>query len=231
MPVELIRAAGWCPCASRLCLAHHGGRCLHRAHRRPDVRWIFELYCTGALDALDLLIIPRSTESQHKLFLSIREACAPASSAPAPELWLYDIPHTQRASSAAYGLDRTARWRIAWAPWPVSRCLRPACSKPLPKATSAASCWPSCRPCAGPALLRRRGPGGQQRLALHASCRGRARLAPVVAHTGGPQRLAAGPGLLVRGCRWSMDLHRFGRAMVRASWPRTTTGVHVPASP
>lgn len=72
-----------------------------------DVRLIFAAYCAGEYDFLDLLVIPRSTESQHKLYLSVREAWRTGIVSKGPELWLYDILHTQRESSRAYGLART----------------------------------------------------------------------------------------------------------------------------
>ena len=229
VPVELIRAAGCVP--------------LRIAPLPCPPRWPMftsspsptrtcagsSSSTAGALDALDLPS-SRAPRSLNKLFLVHPRGPAHRRRQRAgPELWLYDIPHTQRASSAAYGLDRTARWGIAWAPWPVSRCLRPGCSKPLLKATSAASCWPSCRPCAGPALLR------AEALVASSAWRfmhpgGRARLHQWLPHRR-PAALGRRAGLLVRVCRWSMrPCTVWSSNLVRASWPRTTTGVHVPAS-
>lgn len=72
-----------------------------------DVRLIFAMSCAGALDFLDLLVIPRSSESHHKLYLALREAVRTDVTAHGPRLWLYDILHTQRESSRDYGLART----------------------------------------------------------------------------------------------------------------------------
>jgi benzoyl-CoA reductase/2-hydroxyglutaryl-CoA dehydratase subunit BcrC/BadD/HgdB len=108
VPVELIMAADCMP----VCLAPNSGSTALadpyiESFSDTDVRLIFAMYCDGAYDFLDLLIIPRSTESQHKLFLSLREARRTGIVSQGPELWLYDILHTQRPSSQAYGLART----------------------------------------------------------------------------------------------------------------------------
>ena len=72
-----------------------------------DARLIFAQYVSGQLDALDLLLIPRSTENQHKLYLALREAQRTGLKQGGPALWLCDILHTLRPSSRAYGLART----------------------------------------------------------------------------------------------------------------------------
>lgn len=77
-----------------------------------DVRRIFQLYCTGALDMLDMLVIPRSSEAYHKLYLMLREAVRVGLTQARPRLWLYEIMHTQRPSSRQYGV---ARSRDLWA--------------------------------------------------------------------------------------------------------------------
>lgn len=71
-----------------------------------DMRLIFARYVSGALNGLDLLVIPRSTETQHKLFLALREARRTGLKTDGPALHLFDILHTQRDSSHAYGLAR-----------------------------------------------------------------------------------------------------------------------------
>ncbi|WP_457419366.1 2-hydroxyacyl-CoA dehydratase [Roseateles sp. P5_E7] len=113
VPVELIVAAGCMPV--RIAPVQGDPTLSDRfieSVSDTDVRLIFQLYCSGALDALDLLIVPRSTESQHKLYLALREARRAGVTSHGPGLWLYDIPHTQRASSHAYGVTRThALWQ------------------------------------------------------------------------------------------------------------------------
>lgn len=115
VPVELIVAAGGVPVR----IAPEGGSTAIADRYVEtvsdlDLRWIFDAYCRGNLDLLRLLVVPRSTETQHKLYLSLREAQRIGLASPAdgrPPLWLYDLPHTQRPTSAAYGLERT---RALW---------------------------------------------------------------------------------------------------------------------
>lgn len=108
VPVELILAAGCVPV--RIAPAFGDASAADDAVERfsdTDVRLIFAQYCAGEFDALDLLVIPRSTESQHKLYLALREAWRTGLVTRGPALYLYDILHTQRESSRAYGLART----------------------------------------------------------------------------------------------------------------------------
>lgn len=72
-----------------------------------DARLIFARYVEGAYDDLALLVVPRSSETQHKLFLALREAQRVGLKRGGPALWLHDVLHTQRESSRAYGLART----------------------------------------------------------------------------------------------------------------------------
>ncbi len=108
VPLELIVAAGChpvriAPLAGATPLADP----YVESFSDPDMRLTFQGYCSGDYEVLDLLVIARSTESQHKLYLSLREARRTGIVSAGPELVLYDILHTQRASSQRYGLART----------------------------------------------------------------------------------------------------------------------------
>lgn len=108
-PVELIAAAGCMPV--RIAPAEgdpSAADALIESFADTDMRLIFSQYCAGAYDMLDLLVIPRSTESQHKLYLALREAWRIGRVTRGPALRLYDILHTQRETSRAYGVARTA---------------------------------------------------------------------------------------------------------------------------
>ncbi|MBI5256826.1 MAG: 2-hydroxyacyl-CoA dehydratase [Burkholderiales bacterium] len=108
VPVELILAAGCVPV--RIAPAFGDPTAADDAIERfsdSDMRLAFAQYCAGEFDALDLLVIPRSTETQHKLYLALREAWRTGIVTRGPALHLYDILHTQRESSRAYGLART----------------------------------------------------------------------------------------------------------------------------
>lgn len=108
VPVELILAAGLVPCR----LSPIDGE-LSASDRYvesfadPDVRRVFQMYSTGQLDMLDMLIIPRSSEAHHKLYLMLREANRVGLTNGKPTLFLYEILHTQRESSRLYGVQRT----------------------------------------------------------------------------------------------------------------------------
>lgn len=108
VPVELILAAGLVPCR----LSPIDGE-LSASDRYvesfadPDVRRVFQMYSTGQLDMLDMLIIPRSSEAHHKLYLMLREANRVGLANGKPPLFLYEILHTQRESSRLYGVQRT----------------------------------------------------------------------------------------------------------------------------
>lgn len=108
VPVELIAAAGCFP----LCIAPISGSTTSadryvESFADVDTRLIAELFIAGELDFLRLLIIPRSTESYHKLYLSLRELKRVGATQAGPELLLYEILHTQSKVSRQYGLDRT----------------------------------------------------------------------------------------------------------------------------
>lgn len=108
VPAELVRACG----AQALRIAPVDGD-PHAADRHveafsdPDARRIFAAFVAGAYDGLRLLVLPRSSESWHKLYLALREAVRTGLKTDGPPLWLHDVPHTQRESSRRYGLART----------------------------------------------------------------------------------------------------------------------------
>ena len=108
VPVELIVACGALP----LRIAPMQGPTeaaepYVEAFADPDARRIFARFVEGALDHLALLVIPRSSETWHKLYLALREAQRIGLKAGGPPLVLYELLHTQRPSSHAYGLART----------------------------------------------------------------------------------------------------------------------------
>jgi len=73
----------------------------------PDVRAICEQALRGELSFLRALIVPRSTEPYHKLYLSLREIERLGHAPQLPNLLLYDLPHTQSELLQRYGLART----------------------------------------------------------------------------------------------------------------------------
>lgn len=109
VPVELIAACG----ALALRIAPVEGDTAAaddwiEAFADRDARLIAARYVEGVYDALALLVIPRSSETWHKLYLALREAQRTGRKTGGPPLWLHDVPHTQRDSSRRYGLARSA---------------------------------------------------------------------------------------------------------------------------
>ena len=108
VPVELIMAAGCYPLRLAPVSGDTGTADRYiETFADLDTRLIVELFMAGELDFLSLLIIPRSTESYHKLYLSLRELKRVGASRGGPEITLYEILHTQQGSSRDYGLART----------------------------------------------------------------------------------------------------------------------------
>jgi 2-hydroxyglutaryl-CoA dehydratase, D-component len=112
VPWELIRAAGCFP----LLLAPDPGA---RSESSPlaenlmepvfesRIRSVFDGILSGAWNFLELLIIPRTSEPEYKLYLYLREVERQELTAAIPPLWLYDLLHTRSPISRKYGLERT----------------------------------------------------------------------------------------------------------------------------
>jgi benzoyl-CoA reductase/2-hydroxyglutaryl-CoA dehydratase subunit BcrC/BadD/HgdB len=116
VPLELIHASG----ARALRLAPLAGATTRsdaviESFSDPEMRHIVGLFLDGALDGLALLVIPRSSETWHKLFLALREVVRTGLKQGGPPLLLFDVLHTQRESSRAYGLARTRELAAALA--------------------------------------------------------------------------------------------------------------------
>jgi len=114
VPVELILATGMMPCRLAPIEGDLSASDQYvESFADPDVRQVFQMYRTGKLDMLDMLIIPRSSEAHHKLYLMLREANRVGLAHGKPPLFLYEILHTQRESSRFYGVQRTQElWQV-----------------------------------------------------------------------------------------------------------------------
>ena len=71
------------------------------------VRGIFDGIASGAWPFLKLVVIPRTSEQEHKLFLYLREVARQGLSPEMPELYLYNLLHTRSSEAEQYGLERT----------------------------------------------------------------------------------------------------------------------------
>jgi benzoyl-CoA reductase/2-hydroxyglutaryl-CoA dehydratase subunit BcrC/BadD/HgdB len=112
VPWELIRAAG---CFPVLLAPDPGAPSNHSPLTgklmepmfESRIRGIFDGILSGAWKFLELLIIPRTSEPEYKLYLYLREVARQELNATIPPLWLYDLLHTRSPISRTYGLDRT----------------------------------------------------------------------------------------------------------------------------
>jgi len=112
VPWELIRAAGCFPV-----LIGPGSDALGKPTPLADsfmepvfdsrIRALFNEILSGAWSFLRLLIIPRTSEPEHKLYLYLREVDRQKMSNQQPPVYLYDLLHTRSPISRKYGIDRT----------------------------------------------------------------------------------------------------------------------------
>jgi 2-hydroxyglutaryl-CoA dehydratase D-component len=112
VPWELIRSAGCFPVLLAPDLNELSGPTpLADAFMEPvfesKIRTIFNGILSGRWNFLKLLIVPRTSEPEYKLYLYLREVERQKFSAAIPPLWLYDLLHTRTPLSRAYGLART----------------------------------------------------------------------------------------------------------------------------
>ncbi len=110
VPWEILRAAGHSP---RLLEEDSGptpiaDRFMEDVFDRR-IRVIFDRLCSGAWSDLRMVVIPRTSEQEHKLYLYLREAARVHFSGVIPELYLYNLLHTRSPESYSYGLERTCQ--------------------------------------------------------------------------------------------------------------------------
>ena len=108
VPWEILRAAGYTP----LLLEDEAGPTPYADRWMEDVfdrrfRVIFDRLCAGAWNHLDRVVIPRTSEQEHKLYLYLREIARTQPAGVIPELYFYNLLHTRTPESYDYGLERT----------------------------------------------------------------------------------------------------------------------------
>lgn len=108
VPWEILRAGGYAPCL----LEDEAGPTPYADRWMEDVfdrriRVIFDRLCSGAWSHLDRVVIPRTSEQEHKLYLYLREMARTQPGCAIPELYFYNLLHTRTPESYDYGLDRT----------------------------------------------------------------------------------------------------------------------------
>ena len=108
VPWEILRAAGHSP----QLLEQDPGPTPIADRFMEDVfdhriRVIFDRLCSGAWSGLHMVVIPRTSEQEHKLYLYLREAARAYFPGVIPELYVYNLLHTRTPESYSYGLERT----------------------------------------------------------------------------------------------------------------------------
>ncbi len=109
VPWELIRAAGAFPCVINSGNPNHPdiGAFMEESVFEKRIRAIFGAAISGDLQHLSLLLIPRTSEQEYKLYLYLREVARQDPDRRIPPLYLYDLLHTRSPESYSYGLERT----------------------------------------------------------------------------------------------------------------------------
>jgi benzoyl-CoA reductase/2-hydroxyglutaryl-CoA dehydratase subunit BcrC/BadD/HgdB len=109
VPWELIRAAGAFPCVINSGNASHPdiSNFMEEGVFEERIRAIFGAAISGALQCLSLLLIPRTSEPEYKLYLYLREVARQDPGRRIPPVYLYDMLHTRSPEAFSYGLERT----------------------------------------------------------------------------------------------------------------------------
>jgi benzoyl-CoA reductase/2-hydroxyglutaryl-CoA dehydratase subunit BcrC/BadD/HgdB len=109
VPWELIRAAGAFPCVINSGNANHTdvSSFMEEGIFEERIRAIFGAAISGDLRYLSLLLIPRTSEQEYKLYLYLREVARQDPKRRMPPVYLYDMLHTRSSESYSYGLGRT----------------------------------------------------------------------------------------------------------------------------
>jgi benzoyl-CoA reductase/2-hydroxyglutaryl-CoA dehydratase subunit BcrC/BadD/HgdB len=107
VPWELLRAAGFDPILLSPRREHTplADRYMENVFD-ARVRAIFDFLLSTEGAALSAVVIPRTSEQEHKLYLYLREV-ARQKAERVPEPFLYNLLHSRSAEAQAYGLERT----------------------------------------------------------------------------------------------------------------------------
>ena len=111
VPWELVRAAGAFPVVINPGNTDHPDvdNFMEEDVFEKRIRAIFGAAISGDLQHLSLLLIPRTSEQEYKLYLYLREVARQDPGRRCPPVYLFDLLHTRSAESYAYGLERMLR--------------------------------------------------------------------------------------------------------------------------
>lgn len=109
VPWELIRAAGAFPCVINSGNANHTDipNFMEEGVFEERIRALFGAAISGDLQHISLLVIPRTSEQEYKLYLYLREVARQNPDRRMPCVYLFDMLHTRSPESYSYGLERT----------------------------------------------------------------------------------------------------------------------------
>jgi benzoyl-CoA reductase/2-hydroxyglutaryl-CoA dehydratase subunit BcrC/BadD/HgdB len=109
VPWELLRAAGTFPVMLNPSpgTAPFADQFMEDGVFSRRIRGIFDGIASGAWPFLRLVVIPRTSEQEHKLYLYLREMARPGSGNALPDLYLYNLLHARSPEAETYGFART----------------------------------------------------------------------------------------------------------------------------
>jgi benzoyl-CoA reductase/2-hydroxyglutaryl-CoA dehydratase subunit BcrC/BadD/HgdB len=112
VPWELVRAAGFQPflLSPRKTATPLADRYMEDVFS-PRIRAVFDFLLSGEAAALSAVVIPRTSEQEHKLYLYLREVIRQGVEH-SPQPMLYNLLHARSAEAQAYGLERTREMKI-----------------------------------------------------------------------------------------------------------------------
>lgn len=109
VPWELLRAAGFFPVVLKPPPgpAPFATRFMEEGVFGTRIRGIFDGVASGSWPFLQMVVIPRTSEQEHKLYLYLREVARQGLPTSLPRLYLYNLLHARSREAEAYGLERT----------------------------------------------------------------------------------------------------------------------------
>lgn len=109
VPWELLRAAGFFPLMLNPPLgpAPFATRFMEEGVFGTRIRGIFDGLASGAWPFLRMVVIPRTSEQEQKLYLYLREVARQGFTSDLPDLYLYNMLHARSREAEVYGLERT----------------------------------------------------------------------------------------------------------------------------
>ena len=113
VPWELLRAAGYFPIMLNPASgpSRFADRFMEDGVFSARIRGIFDGIASGAWPFLKLVVVPRTSEQEHKLFLYLHEVARQGFATGLPGLYLYNLLHARSSEAELYGLERTHEFR------------------------------------------------------------------------------------------------------------------------